>query len=120
MMHVRTTGLNPDGAHPHLLDAYIYQEIRTDLVRCLALSSAGGVYEGVLTVLPDGALEFDLKGYEGDRTRSLVARFDFGHDGTLRQRVWSVDGTERILMLDVHHTPIEESRSSSVARRGCV
>lgn len=92
----------------HLLDAYFYQHTGTGALRCLALSSLGGVHEGDVTVLLDGsALKIDLKGFEGDRSVANVVRLDFEKDGTLRHRVWSVEGDGRKLMFDVHHNQIE-------------
>ena len=41
---------------------------------------------------------------------SLDLRFDFERDGTLRHRVWSLQGTERTLMLDVHHRKLEPKK----------
>jgi hypothetical protein len=70
------------------------------------------VYEGDLTVLDGGALQLDLKGYEGDRVVSHVVRFDFENDGSLRHRVWFLKGTERTLMLDVPHKSLSERRSN--------
>jgi len=85
--------LGKDGEH--VLDAYVYPPHRN---RQVALPSryrrGGGVYEGDLTVLDGGALQFDLKGYEGDRVVPHVVRFDFEEVGTVRYRVWSVRGTE--------------------------
>lgn len=103
----RVLAPSKDGEPAHLLDAYFYQEVRTGALRCLALSNRGGVYEGEVTVVDGGALQLDLKGYEGDRVVPLVARFDFEKDQTLRQRVWSLEGAERTLMLDVHHKKLE-------------
>lgn len=100
----RVRAPSKDGEPAHLLDAYFYQHVRTLALRCLALSNRGGVYEGEVTVVDGGALQLDLKGYEGDR---VVARFDFENDETLRQRVWTLDGAERTLMLDVHHKKLE-------------
>jgi len=96
-----------DGEPAHLLDAYVYQDVRTRALRCLALSKRGGVYEGAVTAVDAGALQLDLTGYEGDRVFPLVARFDFEKDGTLRQRVWSIEGSPRTLMLDVRHKKLE-------------
>lgn len=79
------------------------QHVAIGALRCLALSSRGGVYEGDLTVLEGGALRLDLKGYEGDRVVPHVVRFGFETDGTLRNRVWFLEGSERTLMLDMHH-----------------
>jgi len=62
-------------------------------------------------VLEGGALQFDLKGYEGERVVPYVVRFDFEMDGTLHHRVWSLDGAERTLILDVHHTVSEMSKN---------
>ena len=40
----------------------------------------------------------------------LVVRFDFEKDGTLRDRVWSLEGTERTLRLDVLHKKLERKK----------
>jgi hypothetical protein len=106
-IYARVLAPSKDGEPRHLLDAYFYHHTGTDALRCLALSNQGGVYEGDLTVLDGGALQLDLKGYEDDRVVPHVVRFDFEKDGTLRQRAWSLKGTERTLMLDVHHKEFE-------------
>jgi hypothetical protein len=109
-VYARVLAAGKDGEH--LLDAYFYHHIGTNAMRCLALSNRGGVYEGDLTVLDGGALQLDLKGYEGDRVVSHVVRFDFENDGSLRHRVWFLKGTERTLMLDVPHKSLSERRSN--------
>lgn len=98
----------------HLLDAYVYHHTGADVLRCLALSRRGGVYEGDLAVLDGGALQLDLKGSEGDRR---VVRFDFEKDGAVRQRDWSLTGTDRTLLLDVHHRKLP-ARGSKPAGDG--
>ncbi len=105
-IHARTVAVTGNREATHLLDAYVFNHTGTGAVRCLALSDRGGVYEGDVTVLDGGALQLDLKGYEGDQVVPRVLRFDFEKDGTLRQRVWSLEGTGRKLMLDVHHTKL--------------
>jgi hypothetical protein len=90
-----------DGKPTHVLDAYFYHHLGVNRLRCLALSNRGGVYEGDLTVL-SGGLQLDLKGYEGDRVIAQVVQFEFEKGGTLRNRVWNVNGAERSLMLDIH------------------
>jgi hypothetical protein len=109
-VYARVLAPSQDSEPTHLLDAYFYHHTGTDMLRCLALSNRGGVYEGGLTVLGGGALQLDLKGYEGDRAVAHVVRFDFERDGTLRHRNWSLHGTERTLMLDVHHKKLEPIR----------
>ncbi len=84
--------------------------MRTDALRCLGLSNRGGVYQGDLTVLDGGALQLDLKVYEGDRAVPHVARFDLDHNGRLRTRVWSVEGAVRTLTLDLDHEKLEPGR----------
>ncbi len=100
-----------DGEPAHLLDAYFYKDVRTGTLRCFALSNRGGVYEGDLTVLEGGrdggALQLDPTWYESDRVVPLVVRFDFDQHGSLRQRVWSLEGAERMLVLDVLHKKVE-------------
>ena len=98
-----------DGAHAHLFDVFCYQDVRTSDLRCLALSSQRGVYEGKVTVDKDGALQFDGVEYQGDRVAPLAARFDFEDDGTLHQRVWSREGAERTLLFDVRHRQLKPS-----------
>jgi hypothetical protein len=98
-IYVRVVGREGE----HLLDAYVYHHTGAKVLRCLALSNRGGVYEGDVTVLDGGAPQLDLRGYEGDRRVQNVVRLDFEKDGAVRQRVWSVKGAERTLMLDVHH-----------------
>ena len=105
-IYARVVSPSKDGEPRHLLDAYFYHHTGANSLRCLALSDRGGVYEGDLTVLDGGALQLDLKGYEGDRVVQHVVRFDFEKDGTLRHRVWSLKGTERTLMLDVRHKKV--------------
>lgn len=109
-IYARTVALTKYGEPSHLLDAYFFHHTGTNVLRCLALSNRGGVYEGDITVLDDGALQLDLKGYEGDQVVPHVVRFDFEKDGTLRDRVWSLEGTDRKLMLDVHHNRIPAQR----------
>ena len=106
-IYVRVVAPGKDGEH--LLDAYVYHHTGAKVLRCLALSS-GGVYEGDVSVLDGGALQLDLKGYEGERVETRVVRFDFEKDGPLRQRVWSLKGTERTLLLDVHHKKMEAKK----------
>jgi hypothetical protein len=103
----RVLAPSKDGEPAHVLDVYFYQEVRTGSLRCLALSNRGGVYTGEVIVVDGGALHLDLKGYEGERVVPLVARFDFEKDDTLRQRVWSLEGGERSLTLDVRHQRLE-------------
>ena len=110
-IYVRTVALAQDGEPVHVLDAYFFHHTGTDALRCLALSNRGGVYEGDMTALDGGALQLDLRGYEGDHVVPHVVRFDFEKDGTLRDRVWSLEGTDRKLMLDVHHKKVEPKKN---------
>ena len=109
-IYARTFALTKDGEPTHLLEAYFYHHTGFNVLRCLALSKSGGVYEGDLTVLEGGALQLDLKGYEGDRVVPHVVRFDFEQDGTVHHRVWSLKGTERTLLLNVHHKKLEPKK----------
>ncbi|WP_165235185.1 hypothetical protein [Aquisphaera insulae] len=98
----------------YLLDAYVYHHTGANVLRCLALSQRGDVYEGDLAQLDGGALQLDLKGSGGDRR---VVRLDFEEDGTVRQRDWSLTGTDRKLLLDVHHRKLS-ARDSKPAGEG--
>ena len=106
-VYARVLAPGKDGEPAHRLDAYFYRHAGTGALRCLALSDRGGVYEGDLTVPDAGALQLDLEGHEGDRLVSLVVRLDFEKDGTLRHCAWSVEGTDRTLLLDAHHKALE-------------
>ena len=110
VVRARSCTLNGDGEATPWLEAYVYRQVRTDALACLALSRWGAVYEGNATVLDGGALQFDLKAYEDDRSVPQVARFELGKDGRLRTRVWSVDGAGRTLRLDVEHTRVGSKR----------
>jgi len=123
-IYARTYALRGNGTPMHVLDLYFYHHTGTDRLRCLALATWGDwkdhgdwgegiscVYDGDVSVLNGGTLELDLKGYEGDRGASYVVRFDFEKDGALHDRIWSLDGAKRTLMLDVHHTASEMSKS---------
>ncbi|MCP3915269.1 MAG: hypothetical protein GY711_06920 [bacterium] len=109
-VHARCVALVADGEPTHLLDAYVYDHTESDALRCLALSRSGGVCEGELKVLEDGALQLDLMSYEGHEVVPYVVRFDFETDGILRDRVWAAESTERTLILDVHHTKLEPKK----------
>lgn len=123
-IYARTFALRGNGSPMHVLDAYFYHHTGSDRLRCLALATWGDwkdwgdwgegiscVYEGDVSVLEGGALQLDLKGYEGDLGVSYVVRFDFEKDGALHDRIWSLDGAKRTLMLDVHHSASEMSKS---------
>lgn len=106
-VYARTLSLNGKGEPTHLLDAFVYHHNQTGRLHCLALSKQGGVYEGELSVLADGALQLDLTGSVGDRVVPHVVRFDFGADGGLRQRVWSHEQSQRRLLLDLQLEELE-------------
>jgi hypothetical protein len=108
MEHLDVVALSVEGASKadkpeHLLDAYLYHHVGLDKLRCVAMSASGGVYEGGVTVLEGRNLELDLTRYEGDASDRRLVRFEFAPDGTLRTRVWSVDGDDRTLVFDVIH-----------------
>lgn len=109
-IYARVLAPTKAGEAAHLLDAYLYRHTGTGSLRCVALSDRGGVYEGDLNVLEDGAWELDLTGDEGDRALRHAVRFDFEPDGTLRQRVWALEGAERALRLDLRHRKIEPQK----------
>lgn len=109
-IYARVLMPSKEDAPTHLLDAYFYHHTGANALRCLALSSRGDVYEGELTVLDGGGLQFDLKGYSGEQVVPYVVRFDFEKDETLRQRIWSVGSTERTLLLDVQHRKLEPKK----------
>ena len=95
-----------DGEADRLLDAYVYRHPTEDTLRCLALTLRGGVHEGLVTVLPTGALRLELEGHDGDRAVRQVVRLDVEGE-SLRTLIWSMDGGERRLRLDVHHERVQ-------------
>ncbi|MDA1266715.1 MAG: hypothetical protein O2816_16670 [Planctomycetota bacterium] len=107
-IYVRLEAPSEAGQPTHLMDAYIYHHTGAGALRCLALTGAGGVYEGDVSVLEGGALQCDLTGYVGDQVHSHVVRLDFAQDGTLRDRIWTLDKNgERTLLRDVAHSRVE-------------
>ena len=109
-IYARTVALTKAGEPTHLFDACFYHHTGTGSLRCLVLSDRGGVYEGDVTGLDGGALQLDLKGYEGDRVVPQVVRLDFEEDGSLRERVWSLESSGRKLTLDVLHRQVEPTK----------
>lgn len=109
-IYARVVVPNNDGEPSHLLDAFVYEHTGTGSLRCLALSDRGGVYEGDLTVLDGGALQLDLKCYEGDQVSPRILRFDFEKGGALRHRLWSAKDTDSSPMIDIHHEKLESTR----------
>jgi hypothetical protein len=89
------------------IDAYVYRDVATPALRCLALSDLRGVHEGSATVLDDGAIELELKGYDGERVVSRVVRLEIEPGAQLRARCWTVAGSVRTLALDVRHEPLK-------------
>ncbi|MFO0842651.1 MAG: hypothetical protein U0797_09695 [Gemmataceae bacterium] len=109
-IYARVIAPTKGGEPTHLLDAYFYHHTGANWLRCLALSSRGGVYEGDLAVLDGGALQIDLKGHEGGKAVAHAVRLDLEKDGTLRHRVWSLKGAERTPLLDAHHKKLESKK----------
>jgi hypothetical protein len=102
----RTVNVTGSGTESHMLDVYFYHHVGTNALRCLALSNSGGAYEGDVTVPEVGALQINIQSYENGGTASRIVRLDSQNNGTMRQRVWSLDGSERILVLDLLHHKI--------------
>lgn len=104
---VRVMELDRDVTSTHVLDAYLFQHLGADEVRCLVLSNRGGVYEGTLTTVDGGAVQIDLTGYEGDRVAPRIVRLDVEGDGTLRERTWSRDRDDPVLLHERRHRIVE-------------
>jgi hypothetical protein len=104
----RSMSLGGEGtASTHLLDAYFIEPIGSGPLRCLALTNQGCVHEGDVTVLDGGALQLELTGYEADRVVRHIVHLEVDQGGTLRHRVWSLEGTERAVVLDIHHRKLD-------------
>jgi hypothetical protein len=102
-MYGRTVAIGAGREPSHVFDTYFYHHTGTGVLRCLALSEQGGVYEGDVAVLEGGSVRLDLKGYEGNRVVSRVVQLDFEKDGSVRSRVSAGEGAERVLVLDVQY-----------------
>lgn len=100
-VYARTVALSDSGEPTHVLDSYFYHHVGTGTLRCLALSDLGGVHEGDVTLLEDGSLQIDFTSHEGGQSTSQLACLDFEPDGTLRTRVWSLEGANRMLIQDI-------------------
>jgi hypothetical protein len=107
MILARTSAVNAEGAATPLFEAFIYRQVRSPALRCLVLSHRGAVHEGDVSVLDGGALQAELKLFEDARGVPQLARFEIEGDGRLRTRVWSLEGAERTLALDVAMKPAE-------------
>ena len=101
-IYARMMVMYEKGGPLHLIDTYLYHHTGEGKLRCLMLSDSGGVAEGEVSVLEGGALQANLKSYEGNEVTRIAMRFDFPQDGSLRERVWTVAGTERTLKSDTH------------------
>lgn len=108
-VYVRVTQARDDGTTLHLLDGYLYYHDGAVKLRCLALSNDGGVMEGDVVEMDGGALQLDLKRYEGDRVAAEIVQFGIRRDGVLQQRIWSNEGGERKLLLELQYE-ISEAR----------
>lgn len=104
-IYVRVTGKAGD----HVLDGYVYHHTGAMTLRLLALARSGGVYEGDVTGI-DGGLEVNLRGHEGNGPSRRAVRFDFEAGGGVRQRVWSVEATERKELVDARHARVGGAR----------
>jgi hypothetical protein len=82
------------------LEAYLYHHPTQDVLRCLALTADGGVYEGRLPAPEGGSLRLPLAG----RTEAGANRHDVllepQPDGAWRARAWSLEAAGRTPVLD--------------------
>ncbi|MCA9256338.1 MAG: hypothetical protein KDA33_11910, partial [Phycisphaerales bacterium] len=117
---LRVIERSPAVGSAHVLDAYLYHHVGTNSLHCVALSASGAVYEGGVSVQADGALQLDLTGCEADGKTSYLVRLESASDGSMRQRVWSVDGDRRALALDIRHQRVDPRRDESTQRRNAV
>lgn len=113
-----TTSPADGGESSHVLDIYLYHHTGRGVLRCLALSNrgqTGGVYEGDVTILDGGSLQFDLNGYEGDQVIPHTARIDFNDERTVHTQIWTTasgdnaDASDRMLVLDLQHKRVKSS-----------
>jgi hypothetical protein len=116
-IYARVLAPGKDGEPAHLLDAYFYHHTGTGTLRCLALSSCGGVFEGDISVIEGGDLQVELTGHEGDQAVPHLVRFGLEKGGTLRIRAWSLKGTERTLTLDIQARKLEPAGDWPVLSR---
>ena len=103
VLYLRVTTPGENGDSTQLLDGYIYRHTGSNVVRCLALSKDGGLYEGDVSAKENSAIQIDLKGFNEKGTQRHLVRFDLHEDGTIRQRVWNQIEAENELVLDCQH-----------------
>lgn len=96
---------NAQGEREPLLHAYVYAHPADEQLRVLALASTGAVYEGSIAARDGGRFELELTACEGERERRYAVQIELAKDGSLRERVWSVEGATRELLRDRRHPP---------------
>jgi hypothetical protein len=104
----RVEEIGASGARAHAMDVYLYHHTGAGVLRYLALGTdAKGeavVYEGNITPSKDGrSLVFDLKATSAGGAERMEMQLEFDADASVRQRVWSIKGETRALMLDARH-----------------
>ena len=101
LIAVRLESAEAESSADSFCDAYLFHHAGTNSLRCLALTRSGGVYEGELKLLPDGALESELKHSESGASNWCFARVGFEDDGSIRVRIWTEADGKRELAQDV-------------------
>jgi len=98
------------------MEVYIYQHMKFGDLCCLALAADGAVYQGKAlplmslgTVTSTTLIAFDLTGESSRGTTKYRLQLDRQPDTkpepSIRQRVWSLDGSEPALVHDLTHAP---------------
>ena len=86
VVYARVDEITQNESEDRVMDVYIYHHTGTGRLRCLALSSAGGVHEGQIEVRGDGSLGIEWTDYVGDRADRHSARIEFEDELVLRYR----------------------------------
>lgn len=101
--------IGADGTPGHAMDLYLYHHTGAGVLRCLALTGRSAddvaVYEGDITPSDDGrAITIRLKRHTSAGETLMEDSVDFEPDGTMRQRVWTLDGQTRNGIADLRHS----------------
>ncbi len=104
----RVETIGDDGAATHAMDVYLYHHTGARVLRCLALSGRGAdgatVYEGEITPSDDGrAISIRFNEHRSAGKSAMEACIEFESDATARQRVWTLDGHARTIVMDRRH-----------------
>jgi hypothetical protein len=94
VVDLRFSRSEDDGSEDRLVDVVVHRHTGRGTLRAMAWTARGGVFEGDVTIAPDGALESTLDGADDRGPSRYRIRVDFDAQGNGRGRVWQGDAAE--------------------------